>query len=88
MIDDALGDGSAELRHALREPCGDAATMQRQISNSGAFHTNILDVFANDIWAATRAQRKPGFFCRIAYIYCASGSGSRSLPEGDQCQEK
>src|SRR3954465_7936778 len=37
--DDAFGDRRPERRHARGEPCGHAATVQREIGNAGTLHT-------------------------------------------------
>jgi hypothetical protein len=38
FVDDRLGYGRAQLRHAFAEPLGHAAAMKRQVCNSRAFH--------------------------------------------------
>ena len=38
---DRLGDHAAERRHALGQPRGHAAAMERQIGAAGATHTDV-----------------------------------------------
>jgi hypothetical protein len=42
MVQNAFDDAGAQLGHALREPRRHTSAMQRQVSDSGAFHLSIL----------------------------------------------
>src|SRR3954469_21659515 len=53
--DDAFGDRRPERRHARGEPCGHAATVQREIGNAGTLHN--LDVTA--AYSRARDSRRP-----------------------------